>query len=139
SERLERVELPFIPEHGGDLPDYLSELKWELDWLLKMTYDDASGRVHHKINSPGFPGFVLPEDDPTERYFSNYSTAATAEFVATMAKAARAFRPYDTATEGYSEELLEAAWASYEYLQDNPDDVRYDDEVLRAGAYQKND
>ena len=61
SDRLAAVELPFIPEHGSELPDFLSELKWELDWLLKMQYDDGSGRIHHKIHSPSFPSLeVLP-------------------------------------------------------------------------------
>ncbi len=138
-DRLEQLELPFIPEHGGELPDFLDEVKWELDWLLKMTYDDESGRVHHKLNSPAFPGFVLPANDPTTRYFSSYSTAATAEFVATMAMAARAFAPYDDVTSDYSKKLLEAAQLSYAYLKENPDDVRYDASVLAAGAYQKGD
>jgi endoglucanase len=137
--RLEQVELPFIPEHGGELPDFLDEVKWELDWLLKTVYDDGSGRVHHKLNSPSFPGFVLPADDPTTRYFSNYSTAATAEFVATMAKAARAFAPYDDVTSDYSKKLLAAARLSYEYLSEHPDDSPYDASVLAAGAYQKGD
>lgn len=137
SDRLQHLELPFIPEHGGELPDYLDELKWEVDWVLKMAYDDGSGRVHHKINSPRFPGFVMPADDPTMRYFSNFSTAATGEFVATLAKAARAFAPYDDVTGGYSETLLAAAALAYTYLQENPEDVRYDSSVLSAGEYQK--
>ena len=139
SDKLELLELPFIPEHGGGLPDYLDEIKWELDWLLEMAYADGSGRVHHKLNSPRFPGFVLPADDPTTRYFSNYSTAATAEFVATMAKAARAFAPYDAMTDGYSETLLAAARTAYAYLTANPDDSPYDRSVLSAGAYEKTD
>lgn len=138
-ERLEGLELPFLPEHGGELPDFLDEVKWELDWLLKMTYADGSGRVHHKLNSPQFPGFVLPADDPTTRYFSNYSTAATAEFVATMAMAARVFAPYDDVTGDYSKQLLAAARLSYEYLSEHPEDVQYDASVLAAGAYQKGD
>lgn len=139
SDRLQYLSLPFIPEHGGDLPDYLSELKWELDWLLRMAYADGSGRVHHKLNSPNFPGFILPAADLSKRYFSAYSTAATAELVATLAKAARAFAPYDDVTDGYSEKLLAAAQLSYAYLQENPDDVQYDSSVLRAGEYKKDD
>ena len=138
-ERLEGLELPFIPEHGGELPDFLDEVKFELDWLLKMAYDDGSGRVHHKLNSPAFPGFVLPANDPTTRYFSNFSTAATAEFVATMARAARAFAPYDDVTDDYSKKLLAAAELSYAYLSENPEDSPYDSSVLAAGAYQKGD
>ena len=138
-DNLEHLELPFIVDQNDALPDFLDELKFELDWLLKMAYADGSGRVHHKINSPRFPGFVLPADDPTTRYFSNYSTAATAEFVATMAKAARAFAPYDDATDGYSEKLLEAARLAYDFLREHPENVRYDNSVLAAGEYQKDD
>jgi len=140
SDRLADVELPFIPEHGSELPDFLSELKWELDWLLKMQYDDASGRVHHKIHSPSFPSLeVLPADDPSTRYFATFSTAATGEFVATMAKAARAFEPYDDVTDGYSETLLDAAWTAYEYLRDHPEDVQYNYAEIPAGEYRKVD
>lgn len=138
-DRLEYLSLPYLPEHGSALPDYLQEVKWELDWLLKMTYDDGSGRVHHKLNSPSFPGFVLPSDDPTTRYFSEYSTAATAELVAALAKAARVFAPYDDVTDGYSKTLLDAAQLSYGYLQKHPDDAQYDASVLKAGGYQKED
>ena len=138
--KLESVELPFIPEHGSELPDFLSELKWELDWLLKMQYDDGSGRVHHKIHSPAFPSLdVLPADDPSTRYFATFSTAAIGEFVATMAKAARAFEPYDDATDGYSETLLDAAWTAYEYLRDHPEEVDYNYAELPAGEYRKRD
>lgn len=139
AENLQHLQLPFIPEHGSELPDYLSELNWELDWLLKMTYDDGSGRVHHKLNSVRFPGFVLPANDSSDRFFSTYSTAATAELVATLAKAARAFAPYDHVTDGYSETLLEAALLSYAYLRDHPENVAYDATVLAAGLYQKTD
>ncbi len=136
-DRLNKLSLPYLEAHDDGLPDYLEEVKWELDWILKMAYDDGSGRVHHKLNSPSFPGFVLPVDDPTTRYFSNYSTAATAEFVAATAKAARAFAPYDASTGGYSEKLLAAANTAYAYLQAHPDDVEYDASVLAAGTYQK--
>jgi len=139
SDRLGKLSLPFIPEHGSKLPDYLSEVKWELDWMLKMTYDDGSGRVHHKLNSPRFPGFVLPANDPTTRYFSSFSTAATAELVATFAKAARAFEPFDSVTGGYSKTLLDAAQTSYAYLVRHPDDAQYDSSVLSAGSYLKTD
>lgn len=138
-DKLVALELPFLPEHGGPIPDYLSEVKWELDWMLKMVYSDGTGRVHHKINSPSFPGFVQPAADPTTRYFSTFSTAATAEFVAAMAKAARAFAPYDSVTDNYSQTLLRAAQASYAYLKANPGDVQYDSSVLKAGSYLKKD
>jgi endoglucanase len=38
-----------IPESDNDIPDYLDEVRWELDWLLKMQADD--GRVYHKLST----------------------------------------------------------------------------------------
>lgn len=41
-----------IPESGNNIPDILDEIKWELDWLLKMVNPD--GRVHMKVGSIDF-------------------------------------------------------------------------------------
>src|SRR6185503_5326478 len=38
---LSALELP-IPEKGGALPDFLDEVKWELDWLLTTQGEDGS-------------------------------------------------------------------------------------------------
>ena len=38
-----------IPESGGAVPDFLAEVKWELDWLLTMQYAADDGRVSHKL------------------------------------------------------------------------------------------
>ncbi|MGQ9880561.1 MAG: hypothetical protein ACUVSV_06825 [Armatimonadota bacterium] len=56
--RLRAVRLD-IPETGGKLPDYLAEIKWEIDWLLKMQADDGS--VYHKISTRQFGPFILPD------------------------------------------------------------------------------
>ena len=76
-----------IPESGRETPDYLSEIRWELEWLLKMQAKDGS--VHHKLSTKNFGGFVLPEVERTERYFTPWGSAATADFVAMMAAASR--------------------------------------------------
>ena len=38
-----------LPESGGPLPDFLAEIKWELDWLLTMQAPDGS--VYHKLST----------------------------------------------------------------------------------------
>ena len=48
-----------IPEHGGAIPDFLAEVKWELDWLLTTQGDD--GGVSHKVTALAFEGFMMPE------------------------------------------------------------------------------
>jgi len=90
--RLRRVRLD-IPESGGKLPDYLAEIKWEIDWLLKMQAEDGS--VYHKISTRQFGPFIPPEQEKEPRFYAGWSTAATADFVAMTAGFARAVRPYD--------------------------------------------
>jgi len=77
------------------MPDFLEELKWEMDWVLKMQYPDGSGRVSHKLTRTNFAPFIMPEFDKEKRYFTEWSSAATASFVAMTAKASQVFAPYD--------------------------------------------
>src|SRR3970282_1016171 len=48
-----------IPETGGKLPDFLAEIKWEMDWLVTMQAEDGS--VYHKLSASSFDGFEMPE------------------------------------------------------------------------------
>jgi endoglucanase len=123
-----------IPESGGAIPDFLAEIKWEIDWLLTMQADDGS--VYHKLSTLRFGGFVLPEYETEKRYISPWSTAATAEFVAMTAKFARAVAPYDTA---YSDRCLRVAEKSYAFLLEHPENVKADLSAFRTGTYQVHD
>jgi len=134
-DRLEKISLN-IPNTGPGYPDFLKELKWETDWLLKMQYPDGSGRVSHKLTCLNFSGFVMPSTDTEKRYFTDWSTAATADFVAVIAMAARYFKPYDPE---YAQKCLDAAKLSYEFLQKNPESKRFQQGDFRTGGYQTND
>ncbi len=130
---LARLSLQ-IPENDNTQPDYLDELRFQLDWMLKMQFDDGS--VSHKLTPVDFAGFVLPADDPSVRYLSPAGTAATAGFTATLAKAARAFEPYDP---DYAATLLAAAERSYQYLTEHPDNQRADLSDFGNAQYQTDD
>ena len=119
-----------IPESGNQTPDFLDEVRWELDWLLKM--QAADGSVYHKVSALKFEGFVLPEKDTERRYFCPWSSAATADFAAIMAEASRAIRPFDAP---YASRCLSAAKKSYEFLQANPTDHRPDQSAFSTGGY----
>jgi endoglucanase len=131
--QIRKVRLD-IPESGGKTPDYLAEIKWELDWLLTMQAPDGS--VYHKLSTRRFGGFVLPERETAPRYFTPWSSAATADFVAMAALAARHFRPHEPA---YAERCLQAARKSYAFLQAHPADHRADLRGFSTGAYQTRD
>jgi endoglucanase len=123
-----------MPGPEGALPEYLMELKWELDWLLRMQAPD--GAVYHKLSTRNFGGFILPEKETAERLFSPWGSAATADFVAMTAQAARAFRPFDPA---YADRCLAASKKSYAVLQARPEDHKPDLRAFRTGAYQTSD
>ncbi|HLV08930.1 MAG TPA: glycoside hydrolase family 9 protein, partial [Halanaerobiales bacterium] len=102
-----------IPE-AENLPDFLVELKYELDWMLKM--QDEDGGVYHKVNTINFPGMIFPDDDNQMRYIYEKGTTDTAIFAGAMACAYRAFK--DIKPE-YSAKLAEAAIKAGEFLLNN--------------------
>lgn len=125
-----------MPENNNSMPDFLDEIKFETDWLLTMQYPDGSGKVSHKLTTKGFGGFILPEQENTERYFTPWGTAATADFVAMLAMASRAFRPYDAQ---YADKCLKAAKLSYDCLKANPNEVKPNQSAYGTGEYYSND
>jgi endoglucanase len=129
-----------IPETGGALPDFLAEVRWELEWVLKMQYSATDGRVSHKLTSLTFDApsdgatgtdqWVVPEKDLQTRYFVPWGSAATADFVAMLAKASRIYRPYDAA---FADQCLAAAKVSYAYLQANTANQSVTDPTTTGG------
>lgn len=97
------------------VPDLLSEVRFELDWMLKM--QRADGAVYHKMSGASWPGFVMPHTDTQTRYIYGLSTFTTAQFAGATAQAARIYKPYD---EAYAAKLLEAAERAQRYLDENP-------------------
>jgi len=132
---LAGLALP-IPEGGDAVPDYLDEIRWELEWLLTMQYSVGDGRVSHKLTSLAFDGFEMPEADHLPRYFVPWGSAATADFVAMMAKAARIYRPYDVA---FADHCLAAARVSYAFLTANPANQAANQSGFSTGGYTTGD
>jgi endoglucanase len=99
-------------------PGLLDELRWELDWLLRM--QEGDGAVHHKVTVAKWTGDHAPQDDHDVRYLFAVSSTATANVAAAGARAARLFRPHDPA---YAARLLAAAEAAWRWLETHPDIV----------------
>ncbi len=122
---LSTLALP-IPEHGqtadggaGPMPDFLWEVKWELDWLLSAQAASGTGGVPNKLTALSFEAFgTLPEVDGQSRYFSGVGTVMAADFVAVMAEAARIYNDY---APNDAAKYLAAAQQSYAYLQTTTD------------------
>jgi len=115
-EKIEGIELA-IPEQGGDVPDFLDECRYQAEWLLAM--QNSEGGVSDRTSAARFePIDTMPEDGFEPRPLAPVSTVATADFAAVMARAARAFEPYDAE---FAERCLTAATDAWAFLLDNPD------------------
>ena len=129
---LENIDLTAVSQ-SGSIPEYLTEIKWNLDWVAKMQHDN--GTVSHKISTPGFGGEIMPEAETDTRYFVPWGSAATASFTAMMALAARIYAPYD---KPFADACLAKAKRSYEFLAENPDFVRANQNGFSTGGYEDN-
>jgi endoglucanase len=127
--RLEKIPLG-VPEAGGLLPEFLAEMRWELDWLFTM--QTTNGAVYHKVSTVDFGPFLKPEEEHEPRYFAPCSSEATANFVGMMAAASRTFQPYDPS---YAEKCLQAAGRSYAWLTAHPARQKSDQSKFATGAY----
>lgn len=115
-----------IPESGNGKPDILDEVKWELDWLVKMQ-DPASGGFYAIASAGDCVAGVSPcrPDSQTTSYIEDVvggapnvrPTPTTAVSVAALARAANVYQGYDpTLARAY----LVAAEAGWAYLVANP-------------------
>ena len=137
--RLRNVKLN-IPESNNSTPDFLDEIRWNLDWM--MTMQDEDGGVWHKQTSENFADFVMPENDKTVSYVIGVGkepfkgSTATADFAAVMAIAARVYKPFDAA---YSQSCLKAAEKAWTWLEKYPSVTFRNTGNVLTGGYGDND
>jgi len=104
-----------IPENTNTTPDLLDEIRWNLDWIIKM--QDEDGGVYHKLTNTNFDGSVMPADAKNARYVIMKTTAATLDFSAVMAVAYRVYKRYD---KKFADECLVASIKAYQWAKKNP-------------------
>ncbi|HEX7942388.1 MAG TPA: glycoside hydrolase family 9 protein, partial [Gemmatimonadaceae bacterium] len=119
-----------VPESGNALPDVLDEALFNVRWMLTMQ-DPADGGVYHKLTNAEFDAFEVPSVATQPRYVVQKSTAATLDFAAVMAQAARVVRRYPRALPGLAESLSTAALAAWRWARQHPDSL-YDQNRLNA-------
>lgn len=107
-----------IPESDNTIPDLLDEVLWNLRWMLTM--QDFDGGVYHKLTNANFDGMVMPHKATAKRYVVQKSTAASLDFAAVMAQAARVFRKFDGELPGLADSCLVAARKAWDWAQQNP-------------------
>lgn len=120
-----------IPESGNGVPDVLDEVRYELEWMLKMQ-DSQTGGVHHKVSCENFPGYVMPEMETDELIVTPVSTTATADFCASMAMAYEYYQKFD---KDFAEKCLNAAKNAWAFLQKNPNFIFSNPSDITTGDY----
>ncbi len=122
-----------IPESGNGIPDVLDEVKYEIDWLLKMQ-DATSGAVYASVNSVDnkTAGYIL--------YIDGVTMSATIQFAATMARFSYIYQNYDRM---FATQCLKAADRAYRYAEKYLADVSMEEyfhaatELYRATGNQR--
>lgn len=103
-----------IPETGNGCPDVLNELRYELEWMLKMQNEE--GGLYHKVTTLRHVDFIMPEEDKDQMLVFPVSSIATADFAACMAIVSRVYKSIDAEFAG---KALEAARKAFEWLKGN--------------------
>lgn len=109
-----------IPESGNGLPDILDEVKWGLDWVVRMQNTNGS-----MLCVQGLASASPPSAARGNSYYGPPTTSATLMGAAVFAFAAKFFasRP-EPALRQYGDDLKKRAIAAWRWAAANPD-IRY--------------
>ncbi len=114
------------PESGNGLPDLLDEVKWELDWLLKMQNPDGS--VIIKMGSQNYNDNTSspPSANTDQRFYGPTCTSASVASAGMFAHAAKVYAG-QPGMQAYTQSLQSAAILSWNYWKS-----RYDSSTLET-------
>ena len=115
-----------IPESTNQQPDLLDEISWNLDWMLTM--QDKDGGVFHKLTTLNFAPAVMPAQANAQRYVVSKGTAASLNFAAVMATAARVYPQHKNT-------YLSAAEKAWQWAQRNPAKPYTNEANVNTGEY----
>ena len=109
-----------IPESGNGVPDILNEAVYNLRWMLTMQ-DPNDGGVYHKCTNAAFDGMVMPGVTKLPRYVVQKGTAATLDFAAVTAQAARILGKYKQQLPSLMDSCLKASQKAWQWALRHPD------------------
>ncbi len=120
-----------IPESGNGVPDLLDEVKWELDWLVRMQNATGNGGLYLKVGSIDYNEVSPPSSDTRQRHYYGECTSATLTGALDFAAAALVYKTV-SAYASFGNDLqtrAEQAWnravvstSSFTSFQTNCDD-----------------
>lgn len=130
-----------IPESGNGIPDVLDEIKWELDWLMRMC--NANGSTHIKVGSTNtsINEASPPSVNTGPRYYGPTCTSASLTIASVLSHAASVFGEIASMS-AYAESLraeAESAWSYvYPMILSNSLEVNCDDGSIVVGDTDSN-
>lgn len=119
-----------IPESSNGLPDLLDEVKWELDWLLKMQL--PNGAVLSRLQASGFNSNSPPSADTGPRYYQNPTMESGAVLAGTLAYGSRVFAA--AGQTAYAQTLKTAAIRAWQWLSTQSDSGAADVREVKVWA-----
>lgn len=132
-----------IPESGNGIPDMLDEIKWELDWLLKMQQSDGSVLSLVSIAHASPPSAATGQS-----LYGPVSTSATLTCAGVFALASKVYATLGHAQlKVYADTLKKRAIKAWQWADKNPavifynnrDEAPYFSKGLAAGQQEVDD
>jgi len=106
-----------LPESGNGIPDLLDEVKWGVDWLVRM--QNANGSV---LSIVGLDHASPPSAASGPSYYGDASTSATLSTAAALALASEVFSGLGTpAMTAYAGDLAGRSQDAWTWAAANPD------------------
>lgn len=125
-----------IPESGNGIPDIIDEIKWELDWMMKMANSDGS--VHIKMGSQNHSENIAspPSANIDQRFYGPTCSSASITLASVFAHASKVFDQFSSFS-NYADQLQGMAKQSFEYsrsyVDNNSFETGCDDGSIIAG------
>ncbi len=123
-----------IPESGSGIPDLLSEIMYNLKWMLTMQ-DPNDGGVYHKLTAKDFEDMIMPHEAVSQRFVVAKGTGATLNFAAVTAFAHRILKNYNYGFDELSQECLQKAEKAWQWAIENPKTAYIQPKDITTGAY----
>ncbi|HAY71098.1 MAG TPA: hypothetical protein DCX89_04350, partial [Saprospirales bacterium] len=121
-----------IPESGNGIPDLLDEVKYELDWFMKM--QDNDGGIYCVLGVKNHSSASPPSADGAIRYYGPKTTSASYTAAAAFAFAALQFRKIGvSAAQNYATLLENSALKAYNWAITHPGVTYYNSGIVAAG------
>lgn len=119
-----------LPESGNGTPDLLDEVKWGLDFLVRMQNPDGS-----VLSIVGIAHASPPSAATGPSRYGDASTAATLSTAAAFAYGAKVFASLNTpSANAYAADLAQRAERAWDWAQANPYVVFYNNDSAHGTA-----